>query len=346
MKSQSLLFIQRRPKRAGAQTSLFRLASVSRHKNIILCSEEGWLTTALPNIIAHKWPSARSLAGRMGGLKRAAMKINREVQAAIVIANDHQECPIALEIAKEANIPSIGVLRTPGMSQRDFEKYHCSSCDHNFVVGEELSNKVRQWSGTPSSLFQEGFLENEFSSEHQASSAFPEEILIAGSSEPRKGFSDLLDAIRILESRHAEFPIKKITLTGEPLEEAIPDLRCQLDFVGRVDDFIAFAKKFQFAVHPSRSETFGLAPLELIIAGIPTLCSETGCANSGLLPSSWLTNPSSPEDLASSLEDWINNWSTHQKKLPEVIETIHRQFAIDSTSAEFFSVVDKLLLRS
>ena len=345
MKTRELLFIQRRPTRAGAQTSLFRLASVSKNKAVVLCAEEGWLTAALPHSLIQKWPSARSLAGRIGGLKFSARKVLNKTQPALIIANDHQECPFALAIAREAQIPCLVILRTPGMSQRDFEKYQCADCDHLFVVGEELNIEVRQWSATETSLFQEGFLENEFASNPITSTAFPDEILVAGSSEPRKGFNDLIEALKIVESRLPEFPLKKVTLTGQALDTSIPDLRCDLDFVGRVDDFIDFARNFHFAVHPSRHETFGLAPLELIIAGIPTLCTETGCANAELLPDAWRTTPSSPEALANSLEDWVNNWETHQQNLGRVIETIHREFSIETTAAGFFGVVASLLSR-
>ncbi|YCM46041.1 glycosyltransferase family 4 protein [Verrucomicrobiaceae bacterium 227] len=337
------LYVQRRPTRAGAQTSLFRLITSSSRKSLLLCSEAGWLTDTLDGAIVKKWSSPRSLPARLGGLTRFAKKIANEVrEATIVVANDHHECPIALAIAKTLALPCVAILRTPGMSHHDFQKYHCDDCDSLFIVGDELSQKVQQWSSSPLVPFVEGFLESEFTPPPPAPAQFPSEILIAGSEEPRKGFQDLLQALQILEKEHPAFQLKKVVLTGQIPDAPIPQLDCEVDFVGRVEDFIPFAQGFSFAIHPSRHETFGLAPLELIIGGIPTLCTRTGCADGDLLPASWLTPPSSPRDLAKALLDWKNNWSLNRAQLTKASRTIHERFAITATSRSFFQTIDDL----
>lgn len=337
------LYVQRRPTRAGAQTSLSRLIASSPHQTLTLCAQNGWLTEALENTIVSEWPSPRSLPARLGGLKRFAAKLAKRLDTiTVVVANDHHECPIALAIAKCLAIPCIAILRTPGMSRGDFEKYKCDDFDHLFVVGEELQSKIRQWSNTPISPFNEGFLESEFSQASFESPRFPDAILVAGSEEPRKGFSDFIDALTILQKTQPNIGIKKVCFTGKVPDGQLPDLDCELAFVGRVTDFIPFARQFDFAVHPSRHETFGLAPLELMIAGIPTLCTETGCANEDLLPKSWLIPPSSPEALAAALQDWQRNWSSNHSQLPEVSRRIHERFAISTTSRDFFATIEKL----
>ena len=338
-----ILYVQRRPRRAGAQTSLFRLISSSPHSSHVLTSSKGWLSDALEKVSVREWPSPRSLRGRLGGLRSFAKNFAKEIKPpGIVVANDHHECLLALALANVFSVPCVAILRTPGMSQHDFQKHHCADCAHLFVVGNELNERVGQWSDTSHSLFMEGFLEEEFAAERPAPSSCPSEILIAGSEEPRKGFPDFLKALEILEKSHPDLPITKVALTGQTPDGDIPKLRCQLDFVGRVNDFIPFAQGFDFAIHPSRSETFGLAPLELIIAGIPTLCTRTGIAGDDLLPSSWLTPPSSPQEMATALLDWIHHWQDRRKELKSVEEAIHSRFAICRTSAHFFEIIDRL----
>lgn len=342
MSGKNIIFVQRRPTRAGAQTSLYRLVSTIQERAIVLTSSLGWLTSMLPHTHVAPSPSARSLAGRLGGLKHAARNIAKKIQASIVVANDYHECPMALALAKEMNVPCLAILRASGMTRRDFEKYHCAKCDHLFIVGEELNTKALQWTSTPISLFQEGFLEGDFFPPREPAETFPEKILVAGTSNPLKGFHDLLAALEILEAQNPDFPIKEVVLTSTPLNASIPKLRAKLNFVGRIENFISFAQNFQFAIHPSQAETFGLAPLELIISGIPTLCTRTGALNEDLLPSSWLSPPASPKDLATVLENWIKHWSVHCQELPGVIQKIKTQYHIEETSKELFTTIRRL----
>jgi glycosyltransferase involved in cell wall biosynthesis len=276
-------------------------------------------------------------------LKAFSKKLAHELpKVSLVVANDHQECPVALALAKTLSAPCAAILRSSGMSQRDFEKYRAGECEHLFVVGEELAEKTKRWSKVPQSMFSEGFLEDEFLPIPDAHDHFPSEILVAGSEAPGKGFQDLLQALAILQTDHPDLPLKKVVFTGSRPDCAIPELRCELDFVGRVQDFISFAKRFDLAIHPSRHETFGLAPLELIIAGIPTLCTRTGITKDDLLPASWLAPPRSPLQLAEALLDWSQHWQARRKDLPDVIARIHSRFAVSKTSADFFEKVDQL----
>lgn len=341
--SGTILFIQRRSTRAGAQTSLFRLVKSSVRKTIVVCAEEGWLEEQLPNSLVRYWPSPRSLYGRLGGLKAFSKKLSSELtEIALVVANDHQECPVALALSKALGVPCVVILRSSGMSQRDYEKYRTNECDHLFIVGDELARKATHWSKVPQSMFSEGFLEDEFLPVPENPNKFPSQILVAGSEAPGKGFQDFLQSLAILQAEQPDFPIKKVAFTGRPPECELPKLNCELDFVGRVQDFATFARKFDLAVHPSRHETFGLAPLELIIAGVPTLCTRTGITRDDLLPASWLTDPRSPEQMAEALLDWCQNWQERRKELPEVIGKIHSRFTISKTSSDFFEKIDQL----
>lgn len=341
-----LLFVQRRATRAGAQTSLFRIVKNSSCRSLILCAERGWLVEALPGTIVSTWPSPRSWPARLGGLTRFARRTSPHLRGlGAVVANDHQECPVALALAKRLALPCLAILRTPGMSHRDFSKYQCDRCDHLFAVGEELLEKVSHWATAPSSLFVEGFLKDEFLPVPAARPRFPSRILVAGSEEPRKGFQDFLTALELLRRNHPKFALEEVVFTGQPPAAAVPRLDCHLEFAGRISDFIPFARQFDFAVHPSRHETFGLAPLELIISGVPTLATATGCLDESLLPPSWLVPPASPPDLARALLDWQKHWPDRRARLPGTVDTIRERYDLETTLAPFFETLDRLTVQ-
>lgn len=347
MIKKGILFVQRHPRRAGAQTSLYRLLKTSPTSSSVVLASEGWLSEALPDSLIYPWPSPRSLSARIGGTKRFAEKFSKELRArglnpSIVIANDHHECIPTLAISRRLSIPSAAILRTPGMTQADFQKHRCMDIDHLFIVGNELASKVRKWGSQPHSLYQEGFLEDEFSDPSKLPSSLPDRLLVAGSEEPRKGFSDLILALKLLEETQPEICFKEITFTGNPPNMKLPDLNCQMKFVGRIDNFVDFAKNFSFAIHPSRHETFGLAPLELVIAGIPTLCSRTGIADEHLLPESWLIEPNNPKDIVSKIIQWHTSWKSLSEKRDKVIANIRTQFHIENSVRPFYEVISLL----
>jgi glycosyltransferase involved in cell wall biosynthesis len=61
-------------------------------------------------------------------------------------------------------------------------------------------------------------------------------------------------------------------------------MRSQFAFLGRVNGLSELVRGYDFAVHPSRMESFGLAPIEALLAGTPTLVSLTGEAGELGLP--------------------------------------------------------------
>jgi len=134
--------------------------------------------------------------------------------------------------------------------------------------------------------------------------------LVAGSEEPRKGFSDFIDALAIVEQEHPNFPALTCVMTGEePLQQAHEhDFRSRFEYVGRINKFVEFARNFRMGVHPSRSESFGMAPLELILAGIPTLMSRTGIIDQLNLPKDWCFKAESPRDMADRIAKIWQCW--------------------------------------
>lgn len=327
MREDYLLFIQNRPKRAGAQTSLERIVcseAISHLKPAVLLASSGWLDIALtekriPCMIA-PWPSPRSVRARLGGLSAFARQTIETLAAdgirpAVIVANDHQECLPALALAKAAgNIPVITILRTPGMDQKDFEKYQCGKSIAIFARGRQLSERATQWWGRPVNCMEGSFCDHELHPPVATPSSFPTKILIAGSEEQRKGFADFIEALSIIEDEHPDFPALECVFTGDkPSDENTEKLlhktfRSQFTFKGRINAFVNFSRDFPLAIHPSRSESFGMAPLELLLAGVPTMASRTGVIDQLQLPDDWCFDPESPRDMAQRIVKLWQCW--------------------------------------
>src|SRR6187402_2322774 len=101
-----LLFVQKRSVRAGAQVSLARLVQASTltaHHPAVLLGCEGWLRdhlqeTGLPHALV-PFPSPRALTTRLTGFgpfgRAAKSALDKAgIRPRVIIANDHQECPL------------------------------------------------------------------------------------------------------------------------------------------------------------------------------------------------------------------------------------------------------------
>lgn len=349
MVNNCLLFIQNRPQRAGAQTSLRRITGceeIASLNPVVITASHGWLNDALhSHQVPHysiPWPSPRSLAARIGGLNRHARKTATKLQndgitPTAVIANDHQECLVAHAIAHTlGGLPVFAILRTPGMSRRDFTKYRCDECHTLFARGHVLAEQVTKWTDQSVICVEGSFSHDERMSPVERPDQFPNRILVAGSEEPRKGFADFIEGLAIAEREHPDFPALECVFTGQPPEQTDPAgkhvFRSSFQYVGRVNDFIQLAREFSLAIHPSRSESFGMAPLELMLAGVPTLVSMTGVIEKLGLPKEWCFAPESPRDIADRLIKLRQRWPDLGLKLTEIQTLLLERYPISNTA--------------
>jgi len=344
----SILFIQRKSHRAGAQTSLARMlkcGSIRQLQPAVLTGSEGWLSHDLRQlgipVAVTSFPRLRSFKSQVIGLAPFAWRAARALASAairpsMIVANDHSECPPALELSRRyANVPVVGILRTPGMTRRDFEKFECDSCDGLLIVGEELRERVARWTDKPIDLYQEGFHRDELFDMKPWPQSFPDRLLVIGSEKPRKGFSDFLKALDMLEAQYLDFPALECDFTGTTIlgDEALLDLprRARLRFLGRVDDFSALVREYPLAIHPSRAETFGLAPLEAVLAGVPTMASETGAVNEMVFPDEWKFPPYQPAAIAEGILRLWKTWPSDGAAIASLKDLIFKTFDMDQT---------------
>lgn len=359
-----MLFLQRRAGRAGAQTCLFRLARADRAdggRPLVVAAGTGWLTEAcaaagIP-VETLPFPSSRSLAGRLWGIRlwawRLATRLKRLGQVpAAVIGNDHQESLLALALAAALGVPSGIILRSSGMTARDFKKYACDRHDVVFAVGDEFLHRVRTFPGGTRVLpLADGLAEEDFVAAPPLSAVFPERALVLGTPHPDKGWSDLFQALVRLP---ADAPVRRLRLDFTALPSEAERAGLGLDrfdlslcrFLGHTDDFADRLAGYDLVINASRRETFGMAALEALAAGRVLISSRTGVIERVVEESRLLFRPTDVEELAAVLSSLPVVWEA----MPPVIEAARQRlaetFGIAGALALFRGGVELALRRS
>jgi glycosyltransferase involved in cell wall biosynthesis len=293
------------------------------HDPVLLTGKEGWLTQ---HCTAHgvRWvrqsfPASRSLGGRLWENRAFAKRAAKALQPlltpgrpVIVHTNDHPDSLLGLALARELKAIPVLTLRTPGMSQRDFEKYRCGDHKHIIAVGDDLFQKVHPWvSGQrPLTLVHNGVTEEEVLPTREGS-ALPtlDRLLVLGSVIPRKGWQDLVEALLRLEARLPEGPLPEVHFLGDLLgQDAAAVLetgrlkRFRVTFLGVVENYRERLRAYALAIHPSRSESFGMAGLECVAAGVPLLAAASGVIPEFIPREAFLFPPHQSGVLADKLE--------------------------------------------
>lgn len=354
-----VLFIQGRTHRAGAQTCLARLL---RHEQafawnpVVLSSKPGWFTEecgrlGIP-VLLEEFPSSRSLSGRLFGneafAKRAASALQvQNFSPSIVFANDHQEGILALSLAGRLQARTAILLRSPGMRREDYFKYRCNEFDHVSAIGDELTERVQAWDpGKTIHAAYDGVFEDEFLEPKPNPAAAPSKILAIGSPLDWKGWADLTEALHMLESD--ALPNLQIDFTGTMPSSGENDLKLGrlknvvCNFIGRVEKFRELVRGYDLVVNPSRMETFGMAAIEVLAAGVPLLSSKTGVMEDVQTNPAMLFEPADPASLAEALRNVLERWSATDFGVASAQRNIRRKFMIDHAAAALDAAFESL----
>jgi glycosyltransferase involved in cell wall biosynthesis len=354
----TVLFIQDHTHRAGAQTCLARLL---RHQTArawnpaLLCSPGGWLPAECARfgvaVIEHKFLSSRSLAGRLVGNEMFARSVAQKLDAlrihpTIVHANDHVEGLLGLAVASRLHARSVISLRSSGMSSQDYTKYKCGAYDLVIAAGSDLQRSAQSWDKNRRvSLIHDGIEADEFIDVKVRPLAAPSRALVIGNAGEAKGWGDLAAALAILDAENVTLPA--FDFTGDASEKVyngtLQRLRTECRFLGRVDAFRDLVRSYDIVINPSRNESFGMAAIEVLAAGVPLLSSKTGVIEQVLGSPEALFPPSQPRLLAVTLKRVLQQWGQIDFGLDRSQANIREHFLIDRTVAELDDAYDRLM---
>ena len=348
----SVLYLQKRTHRAGAQTCLARLlrhAGLREWHPALACSQAGWLTAeceraAVPCFV-EPFPSSRSLTARLFGNAAFARRIHeltlrRSFSPVIVHANDHLEGLLGLALARQCQARSAITLRSSGMTRADYFKYRCPEFDLLAVVGDELLTRVQGWDpARPVTLIHDGLEAAEFAPPRPLAARFPRKILVLGSEAGGKGWADLTDALGQLEQAGG-LPELELDFTGAEPDAGRNDLRLgrlgrtRCRFLGRVEKFRELVLGYDLVINPTRMESFGMAAVEVVALGVPLLSSRTGIIEQVIQQPEFLFEASAPTSLAKALGKLLVNWGRPAFDSARAQQNIREKFLVDHAVAK------------
>lgn len=140
-------------------------------------------------------------------------------------------------------------------------------------------------------------------------------IVFFGTLAEKKGVFSLVKAWRIFLTSHPGWRLNVIGRDGvyekrsvrEQMDEILGDASDTVNFMGSIpnEDLLLRLAEFDFAILPSFSETFAIAPMEAMALGVPVigsvLSSGPELINHGL--DGWLADPRDHEQMADLLSE-------------------------------------------
>jgi glycosyltransferase involved in cell wall biosynthesis len=338
----SIVFVQRRAHRAGAQTCLLRLLREPRIRAlepVLLASEDGWLTREAGReglrCVVEPFPSSRSLSARLFRNRAfAARAAQRLGKVALVHGNDHLESLLTLELGRALGAPTALFLRSPTMRREDFEKYRCA--EHPFVaaVGEELQARARAWGAKDVDLIHDGLESGEFLPPKAPSPAFPRRILVIGSPVEWKGWQDALEVFGRLA-----LPME-LHFTGKG-----DDQPGKIRHLGRVEAFRDLVREYDLAYNPTWHESFGMAALEVLAAGVPLFSTRSGVIEQVVHDERWLAAPRNVEEMAAKLRALAAGWPGSALDVAACQGHIREKFLVSRAAEKLVARYQPLLAR-
>jgi glycosyltransferase involved in cell wall biosynthesis len=348
----TVLYVQNDTHRAGAQTCLARLLAqenIQQWRPAVVCSQPGWFTEECAKLgvrcIIVPFPRSRSLGARLFKNEAFVSDVCREldrlsIRPAIVHANDHWEGILSIRLASALKARSAIFLRTSRLTQRQYRKYRCNEFDFIAAVGEPLRANTQAWdANNVIHLTYDGISRGEFSPPKAKAARAPSRVLAIGAVRVSKGWADLVEALSILERDGRRRP-DVVDFTGRLPSRWENDLklerltRTQCNFIGRVDEFRELVLGYDLVINPSRSESFGMAAIEVLAAGVPLLSSRAGVLGRVVDEDHMLFPVSRPGALASAIHNLLANWETLDLGVEQAQKNIRENFLIEQAAAE------------
>jgi glycosyltransferase involved in cell wall biosynthesis len=264
----------------------------------------------------------------------------------IVHANDFQEGLLGLHLAKRFNTKSAIFLRSPTLTQQDYIKYGCNRYDRIFAVSDSLRERVQTWEAKREILLlYDGLLAEEFRPP-KVRAPLPRRILVIGTPLRWKGWADVVEALRLLEG-DGSTPALQFDFTGDVPGKDANDLglerlvRMRCNFLGHTNAFLELVRQYDLVINASRMETFGVAAVEVVAAGVPLISSRTGVIEA-LLDEQLLFSPARPADLATTLKSVLARWGEIDFGLEQAQQKIRDRFMMEKSWRQLQPMYDAM----
>jgi len=335
----AIVFLQRRGHRAGAQSCLLRLlrqAPVRALNPVVVTGEDAWLSRECARegiaCLVEPFPSSRSLTGRLFKNALFAGRVANRLrgkQIVLVHGNDHLESLLTIALGKAVAAKTALFLRSSAMTQDDFVKYRCAGHPLLAAVGEDLRDRVRAWApGLAVELIHDGLEPGDFLPAKPPPAKFPERILVIGSALDQKGWREAAQALE-------GFPGVTLTFTGGK-PEFLPENPYRT-FLGRTEKFQELVRGFDLAINPSWRESFGMAALEVLAAGVPLFSTRCGVIEQVITDDRWLAKPRDVSEMTQRLRALAAGWPSTALDVAGCQHRIREKFTVERTAQKLLA---------
>jgi glycosyltransferase involved in cell wall biosynthesis len=180
-------------------------------------------------------------------------------------------------------------------------------------------------------------------------------LLYAGRISPEKNIDLLVNMMRIL-ARNAETDFRLLIAGDGPksawlkrrTDALFPSKIIQLGHLSK-DELAGFYANVDIFVHPNPKEPFGIAPLEAMASGVPTVAPNSG----GILSyatneNAWLVEPKA-EEFAAAVHEVITDPQATELKVRKALETARantREASTDKLIATYDRIYDDFRSRN
>jgi glycosyltransferase involved in cell wall biosynthesis len=327
-------------------------------------------------VLVHRLPRATpSLGARLGAweerwrLRRRLRRIHRDQPLDLVESSDYhgwlsggsgiRGLPMIIRIRGSNLFFDAELDRVTSPVEKLHERAALGRATHLASVSRYAANRtleVAGLAGRPCEVIPNA-VDTEWFCPGDEGSRVPGLILFLNSIGPRKGIAQLLAACNILFPR---FPEANLAIVGglakgdtgtayrRELERLVlPQFRHRVAFDGRVprNEVRTWLRRASVCCYPSLMETFGIAPLEAMSTGRPTIFTRLGPGpeiidhgRTGLL-----CDPRDPADIASSLEQLLSHPDNAEAMGQRARIEVQRRFGMAAWTARNLSYFQRCL---
>jgi len=170
---------------------------------------------------------------------------------------------------------------------------------------------------------------------------------INSTSDPNKGFQQLINALNLLSNRHLEQDIELVVFGGKPLKNKL-DFGFDIIYTGTIYDEITLSILYASAdvfIAPSLSETLSNTVMESLACGTPAVAFRVGGIPELIdhKQNGYLAAPYDPNDLAQGIY-WILSGEKNRYDLSRnAREKILKDFDIQHISKKYIDLYKRTL---